>query len=155
MVGCATWPIRRPRFDEGVFPVPHCASNTVGFAILDKLEFVRGSSRDCHHALSSRLLLMATGSVLVSMVTIELIAGAVTGGSALAGRGVSGIDPFAAAGSTAMADGPLAALCLARDRLIQVPLWFSATPAPFTFVMHFAKPILESFTLSAIGRRVG
>jgi hypothetical protein len=38
--------------------------------------------------------------------------------------------------------------------LIQLS-WFSATSAPLTLVMHFAKPIFQSFSLFAKGRRVG
>jgi hypothetical protein len=42
-----------------------------------------------------------------------------------------------------------------RQNLSRLLLWFSAIPAPFTLVMHFAKSMLQSFSLFAIRRHVG
>jgi hypothetical protein len=36
-----------------------------------------------------------------------------------------------------------------------LPFSFSTAPALLSFVMHFTKPMLQSFSLFAIGRRIG
>ena len=36
-----------------------------------------------------------------------------------------------------------------------LPFWFSTAPTLLSLVMHFAKPVLQSCPLFAIGRRIG